>query len=91
MTTIAFTPSPLATPPFSTIVTLDGGAYLLSVLWNLAGQRWYISLADQNGTIVLNRPLTGSPTGSDINMTFGVFVTSTLVYRTDTGNFEVGP
>jgi len=91
MTTIPFTPSPYQTPPFSQIITMDGQSYLLSTAWNLAGQRWYIVIADQNGTVVLNRPLTGSPSDFDINMTFGIFTTSTLVYRTDTGNFEVGP
>lgn len=91
MTTIPFVPSTKAIPPFSTMVTLDGQSYLLSTVWNLAGQRWYINLTDSNGNIVLNRPLTGSPMTASLNLVFGLFTTSTLVYRTDTGNFEVNP
>jgi hypothetical protein len=91
MTKIPFTPSASAIPPFSSLVTLDGKSYLLTSVWNLAGQRWYINLTDSNGNIILNRPLTGSPMSFSLNMVFGLFVTSTLVYRTDTGNFEVGP
>ena len=91
MTIIPFFPIASSVPPFSTLVTLDGQSYLLSALWNLAGQRWYITLADMDGNIVMNRPLTGSPMDSDLNLVFGFFATSTIVYRTDTGNIEVGP
>jgi hypothetical protein len=91
MTTIAFAPSNTSAPPFQTTVTLDGNTYGLSVAWNIAGQRWYCTLADQYGDLVYSAALAGSPPGYDIPMAPGMFQTSTLLYRSGTGNFEVSP
>ena len=92
MTTIPFVPSSaIGTVPFQTTITLDGAQYFLSTYWNLAGQRWYISITDQSGNLIKSMPLVGSPLDSDINLVFNVFTTSTLVYRADTGEFEVDP
>lgn len=98
MTTIAFTPSASAAPPFQTTVTLDGTAYSLVTTWNFyrggdngEGDGWYYSLTDQSGTLIVNAPLIGSPPDADILLAPGLFVTSTLLYRADTGLFEVGP
>ena len=90
-TLIPFVPSATASPPFQTIFTLDGNAYSGAVTWNLAGQRWYLTVSDQDGNLIMSQPLIGSPLTSDINLLPGQFTTSTLVYRTDTGNFEVTP
>lgn len=90
-TLIAFQPSNANTPPFQTTVTLDGISYSLSVTWNIAGQRWYAALTDQNGNIAWSGGMVGSPLGFDILLAPGVFSTSTLLYREDTGNFEVNP
>ncbi|WP_186194468.1 phage baseplate plug family protein [Burkholderia gladioli] len=90
-TLIAFNPSNVTSPPFQETIALDGVSYSLSVAWNIAGQRWYVTLTDQNGNIVWSGALVGSPIGFDIPLAPGIFSTSTLLYREDTGNFEVGP
>jgi hypothetical protein len=51
---------------FSFQPTLDGQQYIVSVPWGLAGQRWYISCTELNGTSVFYKALTGSPSGVDI-------------------------
>lgn len=91
MTTIAFRPSTATNPPFSTVVTLDGIAYTLVAKWNLYRPGWYVSLTDSNGNLLINQPLIGSPPDSDILLAPGRFTTSTLLYRTSSGNFEIGP
>ena len=90
MTTFTqFTPPPASLFAFQP--TLDGAVYSATVVWNLAGQRWYLQLTDLSGNLIVLLPLIGSPIGSDINLVAGYFQTSTLVYREDTGNFEVSP
>lgn len=91
MTTIAFVPNATTAPPFSALVTLDGQSYNLVVAWNLYRGDWYFTLYDQNGQVVVNQPLIGSPPDYDIPLAPGLFSTSTLVYRIETGNFEVRP
>lgn len=90
MTTIVpFTPDPVAAPPFSALVTLDGASYSLVTMWNFYSSRWYFSLTDQFGNLTINAPLIGSPPDSDIFLAPGVFTSSTLLYRATTGNFEI--
>lgn len=91
VTLIPFVRNPTAVPPFQQIVTLDGQNYLLAVAWNIYRGDWYITLANQNGGVVLNQPLIGSPQDQDIPLAPGMFVTSTIVYRVGTGNFEITP
>ena len=92
MTTfIPFNPSNSNNPPFQTSLTLDGMIYLASGLWNISGQRWYLQIHDQYGNLVWNGALIGSPSGYDIYLAYGVFSTSTIVYRSGTGNIEVNP
>ncbi|MGC9237988.1 MAG: phage baseplate plug family protein, partial [Thiomonas sp.] len=86
-----FTPSLSASPPFKTQVTLDGQAYQLTCLWNFAAQRWYAFLAQQNQSPAWYGPLIGSPLGFNIYLAPNVFSDSTILYRADTGNFEVNP
>jgi hypothetical protein len=90
-TLIPFSPNNNASPPFSTSVTMDGTSYTLSAIWNISGQRWYASLTDQSGNNTWTGALIGSPLNYDILLAPGVFSTSTLLYRADTGNFEVSP
>lgn len=90
-TLIAFAPNNNSSPPFSTTVTLDNVSYSLNVAWNIVGQRWYASLIDQSGTPAWTGALVGSPLGYDILLAPGIFSASTLLYREDTGNFEVNP
>lgn len=92
MTTfIAFAPSTNGTPPFQTVVTLDGAAYSLVCVWNVYRQEWYYSLTDQPQNVVSFMPLVGSPPNADIYLAPGIFTTSTILFRIGTGNFEVNP
>lgn len=88
-TVINFNPDNSASPPFSTLVTLDGATYVLTATWNLFGQRWYINIYDTNQNLVLCQALTGSPYGFDLNLAFGSF-NDQLVFRAPAGSFEVG-
>lgn len=88
-TLIAFTPNNNSTPPFSASVTLDSTSYTLSVSWNITAQRWYASVTDQSGNNIWTGALIGSPLGYDILLAPGIFSASTLLFREDTGNFEV--
>lgn len=85
-TYIAFTGSP--TLPFSTSITLDGATYTLATQWNLFGQRYYVKLTDETGTVVLFHPMIGSPLGTNISITDGFFTTQ-LVWRVQNRQFEV--
>lgn len=80
-----------AAPPWSGQVTLDGNPYKITVIWNIAGQRWYVSIADSSGTVAWYGPLIGSPADMNILLAPGVFTTSTILYRASTGNLEVTP
>jgi len=90
-TLIAFTPNNNSSPPFSQTVTLDNVSYSLNAFWNISGQRWFCSLVDQSGTSIWTGALVGSSLTFDILLAPGIFQTSTLLYREDTGNFEVTP
>ena len=80
-----------ASPPWSGSMTLDGNTYKAQVIWNIAGQRWYISISDSGGDVVWYGPLIGSPLDFNIYLAPGVFSASTILYRADTGNLEVNP
>lgn len=92
MTTfIAFLPNPNGTPPFQSPVTLDGASYSMTVTWSLAGQRYYMTLLDAGGNLAWSGAMIGSPLQSDLFLAPGIFTTSTILYREDTGNIEVNP
>jgi hypothetical protein len=63
-TTLTFTPS--ATSVFQQQIVLDNQAYTLLINWSLFGCRYYVNLYDQTGTLVVCRPLIGSPLGYDL-------------------------
>lgn len=41
--------------------TLDGNVYVVTVTWNLFGQRYYVNVTELNGTPVVTRARTASP------------------------------
>jgi hypothetical protein len=82
-----FTGNETTAPTFTP--TLDGTQYNLVCKWNLYSQRWYAVITDSSGTLILCRPLVESPIGYDINILFGVFTSTTLVWRVDNGQIEV--
>lgn len=88
-TLLPFTPDPVAAPPFSALVTLDGASYSLVTGWNFYASRWYFSLTDQFGNLTINAPLIGSPPNADIFLAPGIFTSSKLLYRVVTNNFEI--
>ena len=91
MTIIPFQPSATNAPPFQAQVTLDGSPYALACTWNFAAQRWYASLTDSAGNLAWMGALVGSPLSADIYLAPGIFTTSTILYREDSGNFEINP
>lgn len=88
-TLVAFNPVPTANFQFN--CTLDGGPYTVYVTWNLYSSRYYINVYDTGGNLIVTNPLVGSPDNFDINLIFGYFDTSTLVYRSSSNNFEISP
>lgn len=92
MTTyVPLTISPSAAPPWIGQFTLDGTSYQGILWWNFYAQRYYLSLAQQNQAPVWYGPLIGSPLDFDIYLAPGVFQTSTILYRDDSGQFEINP
>lgn len=90
-TTVPLTLNNSTSPPFSYPFTLDSTSYTGSVIWGLTAQRWYFLLSDQLGNQIWLGPLIGSPLGYDIPLAPGIFTSSTILFREDTGNFEVTP
>jgi hypothetical protein len=90
-TLIPLTLNNSASPPFQTTVTLDNVSYALSITWNLSAQRWYVALLDQFTNQIWLGPLIGSPLTYDIPLAPGIFTTSTILFREDSGNLEVSP
>ena len=88
MTITVFNPNPNANFTFKP--TLDGVTYTAICTWNLYGQRYYISIYDNVGTLMVSRPIIGSPDDYDINIIKGFF-TSSLVYRVSSNSFIVTP
>lgn len=71
--------------------TLDGQPYTAIITWNFYSPRYYINIYDTGGNLIVINPLTGSPDNFDIDLIFGYFTTSTLVYRVSSNNFEINP
>ena len=88
-TLIAFNPVPSANFQFN--CTLDTQPYTVIVTWNTYSPRYYINIYNTAGNLIVTNPLTGSPDNYDINLVFGYFTTSTLVYRVSSNNFEILP
>lgn len=82
---------PSATDNFQFNLTLDGASYIAVCTWYAYGERYYIAIYDTFKTLIVFRPVIGSPDGYDIDLLFGYFQTSKLVYRVSSQNFEVLP
>ncbi len=65
-TFVTFLPSTVA--PFSFQPTFAGVQYAVTVPWNAYGERYYISVADLSGNVLLFRPMTSS--GPSLQATF---------------------
>lgn len=86
-TVVPFQPS--STSNFQFNLTLDGGSYIAICTWYAYGARYYVSIYDTFKNLIVVRPIVGSPDGYDINLVFGYFTTSKLIYRVSTQSFEV--
>jgi hypothetical protein len=88
-TVTPFTPTSATTFQFG--ATLDGTDYVCTVTWNIAGQDWYLNVYTTSGVLVLTRFLAASPPGVPLNLLFGYFFTSTMVFWDLTQTFQVVP
>lgn len=52
---------PQATQAFTFSATLDGAPVTCQVPWNLFANRWYLSLTDTSGLLIVYRALAASP------------------------------
>lgn len=86
---IPFTPTNAG--PFQFSATLDGNPFTCTVTWALWPQRWYLNIFTSAGALVLATALIASPPGVPINLVFGYFFTSTLVFWDATQSFQVTP
>lgn len=84
-----FTFAPSTSSAFTFQPTLDGAIYTATITWNIAGQRWYITLTDASGTVIFCLPLISSNDSYPISMTLGYFNTS-LTFNSATSLFTVG-
>ena len=90
MTTIInFNPS--ATANFQFNCTLDDKACVVVCVYNNYSPRYYFNVYDSARNLLLTRPIIGSPDDYDIDMLFGYFTTSKMIYRVSSNNFEITP
>lgn len=89
MQAIPFQPINTSSPPFSTPIVLDNQSMLLSVTWNTAAQRWYVTLSS-SATIVWVGPLIASA-GVVIALAPSVTGASTLWFDDTSQQFEATP
>lgn len=85
---ITFAPHDNASPPFSFPSSISEGLVTIDVVWNWAGERYYLRVKNDIGTTLLFTPLIGSPMGYDINLIRNISA-SKLVYRAPTNTFEL--
>jgi hypothetical protein len=71
--------------------TFDGVNYICVVTWNLWAQRWYLNVYTVTGDLIVARALIASPAGYGINLLFGYFFTSTMVFEDASQTFVVTP
>lgn len=83
--------NPTSSGAYTFQATLDGQTYLMAVPWNVFRQDWYLTCTGTNGVLIFAQPLIGSPTGGDINLVKRWFEGSTLIFRSDTQQFEITP
>jgi len=79
-----------ANSPFQTSAVLDNGiTYTLTVPWNIYGQRYFLTCTDQQGKVMFNVPMVGSPDNFNINLSAGYFKTP-IVFRVSSQKLEIG-
>lgn len=81
--------SPSNSTAFTFNPTLDGVIYTATITWNVAGERWYITITDSSGNVILNMPVISSDASYPISMTLGFFNTP-LTFNSALSTFTVG-
>lgn len=89
MTQTVFTPTNAGAFQFN--ATLDGDNYVCVVTWNVWAQRWYLNIYTTTGVLIVARALIASVADFPINLVFGYFLTSTLVFLDQQQTFVVVP
>lgn len=90
MTTL-FSFQPTINVPYQFSPTLDGSSYSATIIWNLFGQRWYLSLADGNGAVVLTKALVASANGQQVaSLTWDQIDGVVIAETQDPHGYEIG-
>jgi hypothetical protein len=89
MTIIPFNPIPSSNFQFN--CTLNNQLYTAIITWNYYSPRYYINIYDTAGNLIVSNPMVGSPDNFDIDLVYGYFSDSTLVYRVSSNSFEINP
>ena len=86
--TTTFLPNESLSPPFTFSASLYGTTYTVHVIWNMAGQRYYVQLIESSGTVVITHPMISSSSDLDVNLVPGLFPTgNSLTYSSSTNLF----
>jgi len=88
-TSIQFSPAINANFQFN--CTLDTQPHTAIITWNRYSPRYYINIYNTAGTLVVTNPLIGSPDDFDIDLIYGYFIASKLVYRASSNSFVITP
>lgn len=89
--TTTFTPNAFSL--FSFQATLDGTLYNVITTWNVYRQDWYVNIYDQSNTLIVARPLVGSPPPSTpgVNLAAPWFTASSMYFYEQAQTFVVTP
>lgn len=79
---------PTVSAPFQFQPTFDGSIYTVIVTWSLFGRRYVVNCYTLQGVLIFAVPLIASPLDYNISLTSGYFTTQ-LVWRIQSGNFEI--
>jgi hypothetical protein len=71
--------------------TLDGNNYICVVTWNVYAQRWYLNIYTTTGALIVCRALIACNPAYPINLVFGYFFTSTMIFDDASQSFAVVP
>jgi hypothetical protein len=88
-TSTVFTPT--SNQAFSFGATFDGSPFVVVITWNLTAQRWYFTVFTQQNVVIVCKALVASPDNFPINLLFGYFFTSTMVFFDSDQTFVVSP
>lgn len=83
---VPFLPSSSANFQFQ--ATLDGAQYNCICTFNAYAQRYYFTVYDLTGAMVVSRPIIASPSFYNVNLLAGYFET-TMIYRESSQSFEI--